>query len=152
MKKILSIFLLIICITGYSQNALDSTRIGGIWVKAIKGPMYGYFWGTASDTLNASDTLTKIIRVMGDGYMTGEFALKIIKISGTLTNKFYFSKSVSYPYSWELVDSVVNTNASSGVVAAKVLSNWNAPYMKVEGISSETTQRGAYEMFFIMRY
>jgi hypothetical protein len=152
MKKILSILLLIVCISGHSQSSLDSTKIGGVWVKAIKGPTWGHFWGTSADTLNASDTLTKIIRIIGDGYMTGEFALKITKTSGTLTNKCYFSKSVSYPYSWELVDSIVNTNASTGVVAPKVLSNWNAPFMKVEEISPATAQRGAYEMFFIMRY
>jgi hypothetical protein len=153
MKKFLSLILLVICISGYSQVALDSIKVNGLYVKAIKGPTWGYFWGGSSDTLNASDTLTKIIRVMGDGYMSGEFALTITKTSGTLTNKLIFYKSIiPYPYKWEKVDSIVNTNAITGTVSAKLLANWNAPFMKAENISPATAQRGAYKMTFIFRY
>jgi hypothetical protein len=153
MKKLISLLFLMVCIWSYSQNALERVRIAtGVNVDAIKGPTWGYFWGTASDTLNASDTLTKIIRIIGDGYMSGEFALNCVKTSGMVTNKFIFSKSIAYPYKWEKVDSIVNTGISSGTLTAKLLANWNAPFMKIEGISGATAQRAVYEMFFIMRY
>lgn len=153
MKKFLSLLFIVICITGYSQSPLDSVKVNGTWIKAIKGPMWGYFWGGTADTLNASDTLTKIIRVMGDGYMSGEFTETITKTSGTLTNKLIFYKStIAYPYKWEKVDSIVNTNASTGTTNAKLLSSWNAPFMKAEQISPATAQRGGYKVTFIFRY
>jgi hypothetical protein len=153
MKRRISLLLLFVCILGFSQAPLDSTKVGTSWIKSTNGASYGYFWGTATDTLLRQGSLSQIIRIKAEGTMSMSFTLYCHRTSGTVTNKFIFYKSnVPSPYKWEKVDSISNTALTTGYVNAKTLSNWIAPFMKIEGTSSGTAQVADYKMYFVFKY
>lgn len=153
MKKLVSILLFIVGISVYSQDALKVSKELNDTIGLTDGPYYGLFWGSSNDTLTASDSLSQIIRIKGLGLLQMEFKLHCNKTSGTVTNKFIIYKSlIPYPYEWVKVDSIVNTNISTGFIPSKTLSNWIAPYMLVQGESGATSQLAEYDAYFIFRY
>jgi hypothetical protein len=158
MKKLLLISILsLIIISGYSQNpASHGLRANDPHI--TQSPEVGYFWGLATrDTVVASSTLSFYFTMPTMGFVQCSFYPYIHKTSGTVTNKIYFygsgwSYSSPVGYNWEKRDSIVVTNASTGFLVTKVISNWKDPYMKVEISAGAVTQLAWYAVAYSFLY
>jgi hypothetical protein len=152
MKKLIFLSLILTSLTSYSQKYIGDNNPKN--PEVVEPPKYAYFWGDATrDTCTASSTLSFVIKTayIGAGYF--EFYPYVVKVSGTVTNKIFFYKSgISYPYNWVKVDSIVNTNISTGYLTPKQISDWRAPYMKIEVNAGAVTQKAYYKMPFNVVY
>jgi hypothetical protein len=110
---------------------------------------YGSFGGTAADTLVASDELQIIMRVQGSATRDINLGLELTKVSGTVTNNFFFSGSMDNVV-YTNIDTIAYSNASSGTTDLR-LDNFNYPYLKVVGVAGATAQKASYQLFYINR-
>lgn len=153
MKKILSVIIAIMVYVTVSAQTSLPNRTSVSSPSSISGPTYCTFWGDASDTLTASDTITQVIRIKGDGVLQIEMQLDRTKVSGTVTNNFFIARSLDGT-NWTNVDTVAHSNVSTGVtlLSDSEFTNWNWPYMRIQGISGATAQKAWYKGWLIVRY
>lgn len=116
----------------------------------IRQPDYLSFWGTAADTLIASDSLSLTLRVRGTNRSQIDLQLDITKVSGTVTNNFFIKGSMDGTNYFD-TDTIANTDAATSRVL-KSLSNWNYPYMMIRGEAGATAQKASYKLWWINRY
>jgi len=139
MKKLI---LLAIVLLGFNFANAQKTDI-------MRADAYGSYWATAADTLVASDTLDIVIRVRGSSTRDINFGLELTKVSGTVSNNFFFAGSMDNVVFTDL-DTIAYSDASSGTTE-KRLDNFNYPYLRVRGIAGATAQKASYELFYISR-
>lgn len=140
MKKLFLILILLMAsLINFSQDA---------YLK----PSYGSIWGTVNDTLVESDTMSYVFRVKSNTVLDMNFGLDVTKVSGTVTNKFYFYPSYDGTAFLGAIDSITNTDAATGFNLDDVdLDDFNYPFIKVEGISPATAQKASYLLWYIVR-
>jgi len=158
MKKLIKYSFLIVAlflaITTSGQQAVkvyNSTTVAT--ANPVQAPSYVYFWGTTSDTLTASSTITQVMRIKGDGLVQIKFQMDMTKISGTVTNNMIISSSLD-GVTWTARDTIAYSNASTGVSLSvdPDFTNWNWPWMKVSSTAPATAQKAWYKGWMIVRY
>lgn len=152
-KLILGIVFSVLFISSYSQALLAPIGIAGNGLTAnhpylMSSPQYGYFWGDPTrDTCVASSTLSFYIKMPNIGFTQVKLYPYVHKVSGTVTNKIYiYGSGYAYPYNWEKRDSITVTNASTGYITSKTITNWLDPYMKIEVNAGAVTQKADYKV------
>ena len=148
MRKI--ILLLTVAVLGMAAHA--QTEITGKLAGSSYLPedSYVYYWGAATDTLIASDTITVILRAKGSEARNIGIGLYGTKVSGTVTNAFYVSYSMD-GVTFTNTDTITNTNASKGLLGTVNLVNSVYPYIRIQGISGATAQKAWYNLYVISR-
>lgn len=134
--------ILAIALLGFSFAEAQTSTV-------LRDNAYGSFWGNAADTLVASDTLDIVLRVRGAKTRDLRFGLELTKVSGTVTNDFFFAGSMDNVVYTD-IDTIANSNASSGTTEMR-LDNFNYPYLRIRGIAGATAQKASYELFYISR-
>lgn len=116
-------------------------------------PDYVYFWGTTNDTLIASDTITQVIRVRGDGLIQLKPQITVTKVSGTVTNNIFISASMDGT-NWTAIDTVAysNTATATAVLTDPDYTNFNWAFLRFQGIAGATTQKAWYKVILLGRY
>ena len=94
MKHLIILFIGVLLLSCNDSKAQDSY---------ITEPTYSHFWGAATDTLIASDTISEVVRIQGKGVYDITFGLYVTKVSGTVTNNFvlYASMDNSLYANWQ---------------------------------------------------
>lgn len=154
MKRI--IFLIGILFTafiGANAQTVDAVSLGYGNGISIASPTYGYVWGTSTrDTLVASDTIKAVVRLKSNTVQDVTLQLYTTKVSGTVTNKFYVYGSMDGTNWGDALDSITNTNVSTGINATVInLDDFSKPFIKLEGRAGATTQKAWYKLFWINR-
>lgn len=116
----------------------------------IRQPDYVSFWGTAADTLVASDSLTLTLRIRGTNRSQIDMALAITKVSGTVTNNFFIKGSMDGITYFD-IDTIANSDAATSIVYNS-MADWNYPYMMIRGEAGATAQKASYKLWWINRY
>lgn len=116
-------------------------------------PDYVYFWGLTTDTLAASDTLTQIIRMRGQGLIQLQPTVYVTKVSGTVTNNMFISVSPD-GLNWTPIDTVAYSNASTGyqTLSDPDYVNFNHAWLRFQSISGATAQKAYYKVILLGRY
>lgn len=154
MKKI---FLLLISLISLAISAnaqtVDAVSLGYGNTISVASPTYGYIWGTSTrDTLVASDTIKAIVRLKSNSVQDVTIQLSVTKVSGTVTNKFYVYGSMNGTSWGTALDSITNTNASTGTNTTVLnLDDFSKPFIKIEGIAGATAQKAWYKLWWINR-
>lgn len=117
--------------------------------QVMREDSYSYFWGTDADTLVASDELEIEVRVQGSGTRDINFGLEVTKISGTVTNNFFFAVSMD-GVNYSNLDTIPLSDAASGINGLR-LDNFNYPYLRITGSSGATAQKASYKLWYINR-
>jgi len=113
---------------------------------------YGYVWGTASDSLAASDTLQYTFRVRGPNVLDLNLALHVEKTSGTVTSNFIFAGSMRDITAWYVdIDTIALSGVSTGKGGEVNLDDFNYPYLRVRSISGAGAQDAYYRLEYISR-
>ena len=143
MRKLI---ILAIAILGFSFAEAQSFENASV----MRENSYGFYGGTAADTLVASDTLQLLVRVHGNSVRDINLAMELTKVSGTVTNNFFIAGSMDGD-DWDTdLDTIAYSNASSGVTYVR-LENFNYAYLRVIGIAGATAQKAGYKLFYINR-
>jgi hypothetical protein len=127
MKKIVVILIsLLISVVSYSQVTVAT---GG----AVKTPEFFRIGGTTADTLYASDTLAWSIRVQGLDVQKILARLSITKVTGTVSDTVYFYGSFDGTTKDAAIDSIFNSNVSTGYkyITASRWTNFSYPYLLI---------------------
>ena len=119
--------------------------------KVIRGASYLTLMGTAADTLVISDTLDYVIRLQGDFKHSVEIQQNLTKVSGTVTNNLFISTSMD-GITYADVDTVANSNESTGITRKVLTSAVLAPYVRLRWISGATAQKASYQILWINRF
>jgi hypothetical protein len=120
---------------------------------AFNAPDYIYFWGTTTDTLVASATVTQVIRVRGDGYMNFKPQVTITKVSGTVTNNLFVSASMDGT-NWTRIDTVAysNTATATAVLSDSDYLDFNWAWLKFDWVAPATAQKSWMKVILLGRY
>lgn len=150
MKKIL---LLLSCLIGIvamsnAQTAISGKVTGSLYLEANS---YVYYWGATTDTLVASDTISLNLRVRGEVVRDITLGLYVTKVSGTVSNSFVVYSSIDGTNYTSTGDTITLSNASTGLAGTVNLDDYNAPYVKIVGISGATAQKAWYKLYVINR-
>jgi hypothetical protein len=127
MKKILiSLCLLFAFVAMQAQSASKVTT-------GFQAPAFVYAGGGVTDTLYASDTLIWSIRVKGEDVQKLLGRLTITKSTGTVTDTVYFYGSFDGTTKDVAIDSIFNSNVSTGYkyLTASRWTNFAYPYLLV---------------------
>jgi hypothetical protein len=150
MKKII---LLLSCLIGIvamsnAQTAITGKVAGSLYLEANT---YVYYWGAATDTLVASDTLSLDLRVRGEVARDITLGLYVTKVSGTVSNSFVVYSSIDGVNYTSTGDTITLSNASTGLAGTVNLDDYNAPYLRIKGVAGATAQKAWYKLFAISR-
>ena len=144
MKYLTIILGLLLLVAAMPADAQDIT---------LTRPTYTEFLGAATDTLIESETLSYTVRLKGTHVYDINAALEITKVSGTVTNNwlvYYSMDGTNFVASGDTL--AINSDASTSVVAALDLDDWNYPYIRFSSTAPATAQKASYGIHFICRY
>lgn len=144
MKKYILILLVFIGLI----SACDNTAAQD---KYIVGPQYLTLMGATADTLGASDTLDYVIRLQGSNRHYIEMQQDLTKVSGTVTNNLFIQESMDNIL-YNDVDTIANSNESTGSTAKILAKPIVKPYVRLRWISPATAQKASYSVEWINRY
>lgn len=146
MRKILFLIALLVASVSYAQTNAGTVRGS----KTLAQDTYVYYLGAETDTLGKSDTLDLLLRVTGADVPQIGIGLYVTKVSGTVTNKFYFQSSMD-GVNFTNVDSIQLSDAPDKGMYMKTLTNYNYPYLRIRGCSGATAQKAYYKVYAINR-
>lgn len=127
MKKIFSLLLLLsFTMIVFSQAPAQITS-------SVSTPNFVKVGGTTADTLYASDTLIWSIRVKGEDVQKILGRLTITKVTGTVSDTVYFYGSFDGTTKDAAIDSIFNSNVSTGYkyLTASRWTNFSYPYLLI---------------------
>lgn len=129
-KYILGLILLSLSMLGFSQAVKVNTSVSGA---SFTAPNYVYFGGTSADTLYASDTLVWSVFVKGGDVQKILGRLSITKVTGTVSDTVYFYGSFDGTTKDAAIDSIFNSNVSTGYkyLTASRWANFSYPYLLI---------------------
>lgn len=139
---------MLVGITAVSNAQKNVPTVAGAYT--LSNDSYVYYWGNATDTLVASDTLAIVLRVRGSVSRDLSFGLLTTKVSGTVTNNFVFYYSMDGSNWTSTGDTIANSNASTNL-QVKNLDDFNYPYLKLQSITGATEQKAWYKLYAISR-
>jgi hypothetical protein len=99
----------------------------------VSAPSFAYVGATSSDTLYASDTLVWSIRVKANDVQKILGRLTITKVTGTVSDTVYFYGSFDGTTKDAAIDSIFNSNVSTGYkyITASRWTNFSYPYLLI---------------------
>lgn len=156
MKNILLLFcflLAAISVNAQYQPTKLANKTAYTAPAVFQTPGFNYFWGTTSDTLVASDTITQILRVYGDGLIQFKPQITVTKVSGTVTNNIFVAASMD-GVNWTAIDTVAysNTSTATAILTDPDYSNFNYAFLRFQGIAGATSQKAWYKVILMGRY
>lgn len=148
MRKLISLSVLLsVVFVSTAQTPIAGKVAGSVY---LQENTYAYYLGATTDTLVASDTLSLVFRVTGQTSRDLNFGLLTTKVTGTVTNNWVFYHSMDGANWSSTGDTIKNSNASTNI-QYKNLDDFNYPYLKLQSITAETTQKAWYKVFVISR-
>jgi hypothetical protein len=136
MKK----YFVLLFVSMFSLLAVAQTKV----TSSYSAPKYVYFGGSTSDTLYASDTLIWSIRVGKDFAQRCVGRYEITKVTGTVSDTVYFYGSFDGTSRDVAIDSIFNSNVSTGnkFLTVSRWTNFAYPYLLIWSLDKGGAKNG----------